>query len=95
MLPLNRPIRAVTRDGRIITGRRLNEDTYSVQIAGEDGRLLSLDKSDLREFRVLQTSPMPSYRDRLTRDEIADLFAYLMSLRDPNSWQGRGRGRGF
>src|SRR5579862_4417569 len=31
MLPKNRSIRAVTRDGREITGRRLNEDTYSVQ----------------------------------------------------------------
>src|SRR4051812_3527664 len=31
MLPINRPVRAVTKDGRTIRGRRLNEDTFSVQ----------------------------------------------------------------
>ncbi len=39
MLPINRPVRAVTREGRVITGRRLNEDTYTVQIVTDDGRL--------------------------------------------------------
>jgi cytochrome c oxidase cbb3-type subunit III len=92
MLPLNRPIRVVTRDGRVITGRRLNEDTYTVQFADEEGRLLSLSKSDLREYQVLTTSPMPSYKDTLTQEEIADVFAYLLSLKDA---AGRGRGRGF
>lgn len=93
MLPLNRPIRVVTREGRVITGRRLNEDTYTLQLADEDGRLLSFSKSDLREYQVFTTSPMPSYRDTLTPDEIADVFAYLLSLKDAAA--GRGRGRGF
>jgi putative heme-binding domain-containing protein len=97
MLPMNRPIRVVMRDGKVITGRRLNEDTYSVQMADEEGRLLSVLKSDLREFRVFTTSPMPSYKGLLTEEEIADVFAYLLSLKDPNAPQGRsgGRGRGF
>ena len=93
MLPLNRPIRLVTREGRVITGRRLNEDTYTLQLADEEGRLLSFAKNDLREYKVLTTSPMPSYKDALTQDEIADVFAYLLSLKDPTA--GRGRGRGF
>jgi putative heme-binding domain-containing protein len=95
MLPLNRPIRAVTRQGDVITGRRLNEDTYTVQLADEEGRLRSLSKDDLREYRVLTISPMPSYKERLTPDEIADVFAYLLSLKDPNRLQGRGGGRGL
>jgi putative heme-binding domain-containing protein len=94
MLPLNRPVRLVTRDGRVITGRRLNEDTYTLQLADEEGRLLSFAKSDLREYNVFTTSPMPSYKDTLTQDEIADVFAYLLSLKDPTA-VGRGRGRGF
>jgi putative heme-binding domain-containing protein len=94
MLPINRPIRAVTRTGDVITGRRLNEDTYTVQIADEEGRLVSVLKSDLREFRVLTTSPMPSYKDVLTQEEIADVFGYLLSLKDPNASANRGRGRG-
>src|SRR5262249_25371410 len=31
MVPMNRPLRIVTNDGRTIRGRRLNEDTYTVQ----------------------------------------------------------------
>src|SRR5437764_2029889 len=29
MMPINRPVRVVKKDGAIVTGRRLNEDTYS------------------------------------------------------------------
>lgn len=81
MLPINRPIRAVTRSGRTYTGRRLNEDTYSVQLMDDQERLVSLLKSDLREYQILTTSPMPSFKDTLTRDELADLVAYLLSLK--------------
>src|SRR5581483_6171735 len=81
MRPINRPVRAVTRDGRTITGRRLNEDTYTVQLITDDGRLVGLVKSDLKEWSVAATSPMPSFKDALTPDELADLLAYLVSLK--------------
>ena len=81
MLPLNRPIRAVTSDGTTIRGRRLNEDTYTVQLIDERERLITLDKSTLREYEILTVSAMPSYRDKLTKDEMADLLAYLISLK--------------
>ena len=82
MRPINRPVRAVTRDGAVVTGRRLNEDTYTVQIQTGEGRLVSLVKGDLRDWSVSQTSPMPSYQDTLSAEDLADLLAYLMSLRD-------------
>jgi putative heme-binding domain-containing protein len=81
MMPINRPVRITTRDGRVINGRRLNEDTYSVQLIDDQERLISLAKVDLREYTILTVSPMPSYRDRLTPDEIADVVAYLLSLK--------------
>ena len=81
MMPINRPVHIVTRDGKVINGRRLNEDTYTVQMIDDQEKLISLTKSDLREFAILTTSPMPSYRDRLTQDEIADVVAYLLSLK--------------
>jgi putative heme-binding domain-containing protein len=81
MMPVNRPVRAVTRDGKVITGRRLNEDTYSIQLMDDEGRLRSVLKSDLREFQILATSRMPSYKDKLTADELSDLIAYLLSLK--------------
>lgn len=81
MHPINRPVRIVTRDGKVITGRRLNEDTYTVQIADEEGRLLSLAKSDLREFTISTRSTMPSYEKELTPSEMADVVSYLLSLK--------------
>jgi hypothetical protein len=81
MLPINRPVRVLTQDGKVIRGRRVNEDTYSVQLLDSEERLLSLTKADLREYTVLKDSPMPSYRNKLTAEEIADVLAYLLSLR--------------
>jgi cytochrome c oxidase cbb3-type subunit 3 len=81
MSPINRPVRAVMRDGGAITGRRLNEDTYTVQIVTDDGRLVSLVKSELRQWSVSTTSPMPSCKDSLTPTELNDLVAYVSSLK--------------
>ena len=81
LLPINRPIRAVTRDGRTIRGRRLNEDTYTVQLIDTQERLHSLVKADLKEFVVETTATMPSYQGRLTADELADVIAYLTTLK--------------
>ncbi len=61
MMPINRPVRAVTRDGKVINGRRLNEDTYTVQLLDDQERLVSLRKADLREYVIAAVSPMPSY----------------------------------
>lgn len=83
MLPINRPVRAVTRDGRTIRGRRLNEDTFTVQLIDDNERLVSLVKADLREYELAKVSPMLSVAGKLTADEQADLVAYLLSLKGP------------
>jgi putative heme-binding domain-containing protein len=80
MLPFNRSVRAVTKDGRVITGRRLNEDTYAVQLIDPGERLVSVDKTDLKEYSVIKTSSMPSYRNTLNAQELADVVAYLLTL---------------
>jgi putative heme-binding domain-containing protein len=81
MLPINRPVRIVTRDGRTIRGRRVNEDTATVQLIDEGERLVSLSKSDIREFELGTASGMPSFAGKLTDEELADLLAYLLSLK--------------
>jgi putative heme-binding domain-containing protein len=81
MMPINRPVRIVTRDGKVIKGRRLNEDTYTVQVIDEHENLLSLTKANLREYAIGTVSPMPSSRDRLTEGETSDVVAYLLSLK--------------
>jgi cytochrome c oxidase cbb3-type subunit III len=74
-------VRAVTRDGRTITGRRLNEDTYSVQVIDAQEKLVSLVKEELSEYELIKKSPMPSYEGKLTREQLGDLIAYLASLK--------------
>jgi putative heme-binding domain-containing protein len=80
MRPINRPVKAVTRAGEVIAGRRLNEDSFTVQIMTNEGHLVSLVKHELKEWSVSTTSTMPSYRE-LTPAELSDLLAYLMSLK--------------
>lgn len=81
MLPINRPVRIVTKDGRTIRGRRLNEDTFSVQLVDDGERLVSVLKRDIQEFEAGRTSVMPSVASTLSPGEVADLVAYLLSLR--------------
>ena len=81
MLPVNRPIRAVTNDGDVITGRRLNEDTYTIQMIDQNERLVSLDKADLSELTRVMTSPMPAFGETLSEEQLSDLLAYLLTLK--------------
>ena len=52
MMPINRPVRIVMKNGSTIRGRRLNEDTHSVQIIDDQERLLSLAKTDVKTMNV-------------------------------------------
>jgi len=79
-LAQNRSFHAVTLDGRTVTGRLLNQDTFTVQIIDTDEHLRSFDKSTLREFGFSET-PMPSYRGKLEPQEMADVISYLSSLK--------------
>jgi mono/diheme cytochrome c family protein len=78
--PANRMFRAVQKDGSTITGRLLNLDPFTVQLFDSKERLVTLLRSDLREFTPVKSS-MPSYRDKLTSQEMSDLLAYLSSLK--------------
>ncbi len=80
MLPSNRPVRIVTQADEVIHGRRLNEDTYTIQIFNDQDYLQSFEKADLKEVTILDASPMPSYEDSLSESELADLLAYLVTL---------------
>lgn len=81
VLPRHWTLRVVTKKGEQVSGTRLNEDSYSLQIRDSGGRLVTLLKSELREYELIKTSSMPSYEDRLSAGEIGDLVAYLSTLR--------------
>lgn len=79
--PQNRFVRVVTKDGATITGRLLNIDTFSIQLLDSDENLRSFNRSDLRESAVLDKSAMPSFKDKLSAQERADIVSYLASLK--------------
>lgn len=75
-------VRVVTTEGKTITGVRLNEDAFTIQVRDYADRLHSFRKDELRELHWdWGKSPMPSYRDAFTGGELQDLVAYLVSLR--------------
>ncbi len=79
LFPINRPVRIVTRNEETIVGRRLNEDTYTVQIVDSNERLRSLKKSDLVTYEISnEPSKQPT---TLSSDEVADVIGYLLTLR--------------
>jgi cytochrome c oxidase cbb3-type subunit III len=76
-------VRVVTTDGSSITGVRLSEDAFTLQVRDHAGGLHSWDKRKLKDvMKERGKSPMPSYKDKLTDTELTDLVAYLASLRE-------------
>jgi putative heme-binding domain-containing protein len=81
ILPQNRFVKVVAKNGTAVTGRILNQDTFTVQVMDDKQRLLSFPRSDLKEMTFVSTSPMPSVKGKLTDQETADVVAYLISLK--------------
>ncbi len=81
ILPQNRSVRVVMKDGAAYSGRLMNEDTFNVMILDSKDQLRALPRSEMKEFTFIDKSPMPSYQGRLTAQEIADLVSYLGTLK--------------
>ena len=76
-------VRVVPADGATVTGVRLGEDTFTIQVRDYAGRLHSYWKRDLKEIvKDRGKSPMPTYKNKLNDSELTDLIAYLTSLRE-------------
>ena len=81
VVPDNRFVRLVTRDGATITGRLLNQDAISVQLINPKEELKTYLRAGLREFTVLDKGLMPSVEGKLTDQQVADVVAYLTALK--------------
>lgn len=71
-------VQVVTKDGRTIDGVMRNQDHWSVQFIGLDGKFYSLDRDRLASVTFKPGSIMPTdYDKRLSPDEFRDLVAFL------------------
>jgi putative heme-binding domain-containing protein len=80
--PQHRFYRVVLQDGTTVTGRLLGHDTFTVRMLDSKEQLRLFVKSEVRSHGFAD-SPMPSYKNTLTPQEIADVVSYLSSLRLP------------
>jgi cytochrome c oxidase cbb3-type subunit III len=75
-------VRVVTRDGKQISGTRVDEDTFTIQLRDDSDHVYSFNKDELKELhKDWGKSAMPSYKATLAEAEVNDLVAYLASLR--------------
>jgi putative heme-binding domain-containing protein len=79
--PQNRFVRVVTQDGTTVTGHLLNIDTFSIELLDSNENLRSFPRSGLRMSTIIDKSEMPSYKDKLSPQELADVVSYLASLK--------------
>jgi len=77
----NRSVRVVTKDGATITGRLLNQDAMSVQMMTPKEELKTYLRANIREYTVLDKGLMPSSQGKLSDQQVADIVAYLSSLK--------------
>ena len=68
------------QDGTTVSGWLLGYDTFNIRLLDGKEQLRSFVKSDLKSHGFIE-SPMPSYKNTLTPQEIADIVSYLSSLR--------------
>ena len=83
--PENRLYEVVLRNGKTIRGRLLNQDPFSLQLIDLNGKLVAYQRAQIRSSQFTDPPQMPSYKNKLTNNQIADLVAYLTSLRSPEN----------
>jgi cytochrome c oxidase cbb3-type subunit III len=74
--------RAVEKDGTVIEGARVGEDSFTIVLKDVTGKLHGLRKPDLRSLeKEPGKSLMPSFKDTLSDTQLDDIVAYLMTLK--------------
>jgi len=81
VLPENRFVRFVTKDGATVSGRLLNQDAISVQLVNQKDELKTYLRAGLRDYTISDKGLMPSYQGKLSDQQIADIVSYLGTLK--------------
>jgi putative heme-binding domain-containing protein len=74
------PVKITTNKGQSVSGQRLNEDAFTIQLRDSDGRVQSFKKQELQAIeKQFDRSSMP--RVTVEGAQLDDLVVYLTSLR--------------
>lgn len=68
-------------DGQVTQGRLMNQDRHTVQLLTMDAQLKSFRSDELGDKGFIP-SPMPANLDVLSAAQVADLVAYLLTLKE-------------
>jgi mono/diheme cytochrome c family protein len=66
----------------------LGHDTFNIRLLDNKEQLRSFVKTEVKSHAFIG-SPMPSYKNILTPQELADIVSYLSSLRTAPAGPGR------
>jgi quinoprotein glucose dehydrogenase len=83
VLPENRFVSVALKDGTTVKGRLLNHDAMSVQLIDAKEQLRSFQTANISGYTILVKGLMPSFESKLSAPQIADIVAYLSSLKGP------------
>jgi putative heme-binding domain-containing protein len=76
-------VTVVPANGDRVSGVRVNEDSFSIQVRDSAGRSHTFWKKEVTRIdKQMGKSPMPSYQGQLSDGELTDLVAYLASLKE-------------
>jgi len=70
-------VHVTLNSGQALDGMLLNQDSYSLQLLGDDNQLHLLDRSQVKAVASKPPLMPTDYDKRLTKDEFADLMAFL------------------
>jgi putative heme-binding domain-containing protein len=79
VLPENRYVSVVLKDGTTVKGRILNHDAISVQLIDTKQDLRSFQTSAIKGYTILTKGLMP--KPQLSDEQVADIVTYLSSLK--------------
>ena len=83
MAPEYTPWQIITKDGEVLTGLPRRKGGNAEAYLGEDGKEFSVKKPNIDVHRELKVSLMPEdLLKQLTRQELRDLFAFLVKSAD-------------
>ena len=76
-------VTVITAAGKSVSGVRLNEDSFTIQLKDVTGTIYSFRKRDLKELKKeTGMTPMPAFQGVLTTKELEDLAAFLVASRE-------------